>query len=163
MKLSAIAPPEVAGSADHCKVQAQALRRTIDELCHNLERMSPPVTANCFVEAPTEMEVRKVIRARRARERFFNADLFADPAWDILLDLFASSLANQRATISSVCAAAAVPATTGLRWVRNLEECGLITRHDDPLDGRRTFLSLSWEANLAMASFFKSIAAAPVI
>jgi hypothetical protein len=31
--------------------------------------------------------VRSVIRARRLRGRFFAEDLFADPAWDMLLDL----------------------------------------------------------------------------
>lgn len=163
MKLSRIPDPEVAGAADDCKRQAHDLRRTIEELCHNLERVSPPVAVNCFMDAPTEMEVRKVIRARRARDRFFDPGLFADPAWDILLELFASSLADQRTAVTSVCAGAGVPVTTALRWVRNLEDCGMIRRHEDPLDRRRYYLSLSLDANLAMASYFKSITPASVI
>jgi DNA-binding MarR family transcriptional regulator len=162
MKLSPISTSEVAGTADDCKKQAQELRRTIDELCHNLERVNPPAI-NCFVDAPTEREVRKVIRARRARERFFDASLFGEPAWDILLELFASGLSNQRVPVTRLCNAASVPASTALRWITNLEDCGMIKRHDDPLDRRRSFLSLSLEANLAMASLFKSIAPAAVI
>ena len=163
MKLSRIPDPELAGAADNCKRQAQDLRRTIDELCHNLERVSPPVAANCFVDAPTEREVRKVLRARRERARFFDPGLFADPAWDILLELFASSLADQRTTLTSACAAAGVPVTTALRWVRNLEDAGLVKRHEDPLDRRRFYLTLSLDAALAMASYFKSITPASVI
>jgi hypothetical protein len=163
MKFARVPDPEVVGAADDCKRQAHDLRRTIDELCHNLERVSPPAAINCFVDAPTEREVRKVLRARRERERFFEPGLFADPAWDILLELFASSLADQRTTVTSVCAGAGVPVTTALRWVRNLEESGMIKRHEDPLDRRRYYLSLSLDATLAMASYFKSITPASVI
>jgi hypothetical protein len=43
------------------------------------------------------------------REQFFGPDLFADPAWDILLDLYAARLEQQRVAVSSLCIAAAVP------------------------------------------------------
>ncbi len=33
--------------------------------------------------------VRRMLRQRRMREQYFPADLFADPAWDMLLDLYA--------------------------------------------------------------------------
>ncbi len=39
----------------------------------------------------TAAEVRGAIRARRLRGQFFAPELFADPAWDMLLDLFAES------------------------------------------------------------------------
>jgi DNA-binding MarR family transcriptional regulator len=164
MKFMPVEASEAAGTADQCKRQAHDLRRSIDELCHSLERVKPqPIAANCFVDAPTAVEVRKVISARRARERLFAPGLFADPAWDILLELFATSLANQRIAVSTLCARAAVPVTTALRWIHNLEEAGLVTRQEDPLDRRRVFVALSVEASLTMASLFKSIAPAAVI
>lgn len=162
MEHSRISRSEIIEAADDCKQQATDLRKTIDELCHSLERVCPPVT-NRLVDADLERDVRKIIRARRAREQFFDASLFADPAWDMLLDLFASDIGNQRVPVGSLCAAATVPATTALRWIRNLERSGLVRRHQDPLDGRRCFVSLTFEASLAMASYFKSIARPTVI
>ena len=39
---------------------------------------------------PDPRLVRRIIRQRQLRARFFEADLFADPAWDMLLDLTAA-------------------------------------------------------------------------
>lgn len=59
--------------------------------------------------------VRDIIRQRRAREQDLPANLFADPAWDILLDLTAARIEQKRVSVSSLCIAAAVPSTTALR------------------------------------------------
>jgi DNA-binding MarR family transcriptional regulator len=87
--------------------------------------------------------VRAIIRARRLRDQFFGPDLFADPAWDILLDLYAARLEKQRVAVSSLCIAAAVPATTALRWIKTLTDMGLLVRAADPQDGRRVYIELA--------------------
>src|SRR3546814_8424141 len=56
-------------------------------------------------------EVRRMLRQRRMREQYFPAEMFADPAWDMLLDLYAARLDRQPVSVSSLCIAAAVPAT----------------------------------------------------
>ena len=61
-----------------------------------------------------------MIRARRLRARYFPEDLFADPAWDMLLDLLQAEIAQLRVPVSSLCIAAAVPATTALRWLKTM-------------------------------------------
>lgn len=99
-------------------------------------------------------EVRRVIRLRRLREQYFEPSLFGDPAWDILLDLFAARLARQRVAVSSLCIAAAVPTTTALRWIRSMTEQGLLARTADPHDARRVFMALSDGAAGAMARYF---------
>jgi hypothetical protein len=98
--------------------------------------------------------VRNLIRIRRLREQFFPRDLFADPAWDMLLDLMAARLEQSRVAVSSLCIAAAVPATTALRWIRTLTEHGLFVRRADPEDGRRIFIELSDTAGEALAAYF---------
>lgn len=99
-------------------------------------------------------DVRKHIRQRRLREEFFPADLFADPAWDMLLDLYASKLDRARVSVSSLCIAAAVPATTALRWIKTLCETGIFQREADHHDGRRIFVALSDQTTDAMHRYF---------
>ncbi len=102
-------------------------------------------------------EIRALLRARRLREQFLPADLFADPAWDMILDLMAARLAGQRVSVSSLCIAAAVPPTTALRWIRQLTERGVFSRIDDPADGRRVFIELTDEAATAFAAWVQSV------
>lgn len=99
-------------------------------------------------------QVRAVLRARRLRDQILSPDIFADPAWDILLDLMASHLEGVRVSVSSLCIAAAVPPTTALRWIRQLTESGLLVRHADPADGRRIFIALSSEGVEAVTRWF---------
>jgi hypothetical protein len=100
--------------------------------------------------------VRNLIRIRRLRDQFFARELFADPAWDMLLDLMAARLEQSRVAVSSLCIAAAVPATTALRWIRALTEQGLFARRADPADGRRVFIELSDAAADALAAYFRA-------
>jgi hypothetical protein len=102
--------------------------------------------------------VRRLIRHRRTRERFFPADLFADPAWDMLLDLFAARLERQLVSVSSLCIASAVPATTALRWIKTLTDSGLFLREADEQDGRRIFIAMSDQAYSAMHRYFEALA-----
>ena len=101
--------------------------------------------------------VRSVIRARRLRSRFFAENLFGDPAWDMLLDLLQAELAQHRVPVSSLCIAAAVPATTALRWIKSMTDAGLFVRRADPHDGRRVFVELSPGASAAMRGYFAEL------
>jgi hypothetical protein len=71
---------------------------------------------------------RAMYNERRVRDHVADLSLFGEPAWDILLDLFASESEGKPVSISSACLAAAVPMTTALRWVARLEEERLIER-----------------------------------
>jgi hypothetical protein len=115
-------------------------------------------------DAPIDPElVMTIIRGRRMRGHFLDESLFADPAWDMMLELFHSELLHRRTAISSLCAAAAVPATTALRWLTNLVEKGVCIRRDDPLDGRRVYVELTREASKAMRMYMTKLGDTPVI
>jgi len=101
--------------------------------------------------------VRAIIRARRLREQFFRGGLFADPAWDMLLDLMAARLEGTRVAVSSLCIAAAVPATTALRWIKALTDRGLFVRSADPQDGRRVYIALSDDAARALTAYLRAV------
>ena len=101
----------------------------------------------------TVEDVRSIVRLRRLRERFFPADLFADPAWDMLLDLMVARLEKSAIAVSSLCIAAAVPPTTALRWIKTMTESGLFVRVADPEDGRRVFIELAEPTAVAMMNY----------
>ncbi|PKP90479.1 MAG: hypothetical protein CVT77_14940 [Alphaproteobacteria bacterium HGW-Alphaproteobacteria-16] len=104
---------------------------------------------------PDPRVVRDAIRARRLRDQYFAAELFADPAWDMLLDLYAARLeGGRRVSVSSLCIAAAVPPTTALRWIGTLHEAELFGREPDPSDKRRAHITLSDKAATAMRQYF---------
>ena len=102
-------------------------------------------------------EIRAVIRARRMRGQFFTPELFADPAWDMLLDLFAASLERRRVSVSSLCIAAAVPPTTALRWIGTMHDAGLFGREADPGDRRRAYIVLSEKALQGMRAYVSAV------
>lgn len=89
-----------------------------------------------------------VYRARRERNMCFgdDADLFGEPAWDMLLDLYTAQMAGREVTITRACKAADVPNTTALRHLGNLEARGLIIRKADHEDRRRSTIQLSEKA-----------------
>lgn len=103
--------------------------------------------------------VRDLIKLRRMREQFFPADLFADPAWDILLDLYAAKLESKSVSVSSLCIAAAVPPTTALRWITTMTEHGALVRKQDPRDARRVFIELSADSEERLGNYFEAATA----
>lgn len=106
---------------------------------------------------PDPRMVRRIIANRQARARFFDPELFGEPAWDMLLDLTAAEGEGKRVSVTSLCIAAGVPATTALRWIAQMVDCGLFVRMPDPGDRRRAFIGLSDNARAAMAAYFASL------
>lgn len=99
-------------------------------------------------------DLRQAIRARRLRGQFFEQTLLEDPAWDMLLDLYAAELERAQVSVSSLCIAAAVAPTTALRWIAKMTEAGLLERHPDPFDRRRAFMALSTIARDGLRGYF---------
>jgi hypothetical protein len=118
-----------------------------------------PMVATQPPEQPiTAASIRELIKLRRLREQHFPADLFADPAWDILLDLFAAKLEGKSVSVSSLCIAAAVPPTTALRWITTMTDHGALVRKQDPNDARRVFIELSADSEARLRGYFADVA-----
>lgn len=108
------------------------------------------------------LAIRGAIQARSARRRHFNAELFADPAWDMLLELYSATLTQRKLTVSRLGERSGVPMTTALRWIATLEREGLIDRSQDRLDGRRIFITLSQKGEDAMSAYFEELPPGPL-
>lgn len=101
--------------------------------------------------------VKSVIAARKLRAKHFAGDLFADPAWDLLLEIFEAHLEQRRISTSALFHAGGIPQSTNFRWLAKLEADGLIERSVDPLDARRTWVTLSSSAQAGMTAYFNEL------
>lgn len=141
------------GAAEDTPFRFEAPKRTFkggDEAVERLTRATRP-------PLPDPRLVRRIIRQRQLRARFFDGDLFADPAWDILLDLTAARAEHTRVSVTSLCIASGVPPTTALRWISQMVDAGLLQRVEDEIDRRRAFITLTDQAADAMARYFAEL------
>lgn len=141
-------------------VQIGMLSDEVSRIADQLARLASmkegpilPAVATDRSAAETARSLREIIRKRQVRKQFFPAELFADPAWDIMLDLAAARLEGKQVSVSSLCIAADVPTTTALRWIKGMTDAGMLARRSDPGDGRRSFIDLSDEAAEAMERY----------
>lgn len=100
--------------------------------------------------------LRSIMKARQRRQELMDASHFADPAWDIMLDLTSAALEGRSVPVLSATAAANVPITTALRYVGKLVDSGMVKRWDDPTDKRRSLLALEDQALEKMLKFLGS-------
>jgi DNA-binding MarR family transcriptional regulator len=95
---------------------------------------------------------------RRRNELFEElgaGDVFADPAWHMLIDLFLETKANRQVSVSSLCLGSLAPPTTALRYIMLMVEKGVLTRVPDPSDNRRIFISLAPASLQALEELFQ--------
>jgi DNA-binding MarR family transcriptional regulator len=122
---------------------AQLRRRSDSEATEGDDPTDRVVTAPSHC-ASTHLELaRKMYRARRMRDRHLPSELFGEPAWDLLLDLYTARLEQRDISVTSAAVASCVPATTALRWIALTAEHGLIERCPAPHDGRVQYLRLT--------------------
>lgn len=100
--------------------------------------------------------VTAIIHARRLREKALGADLFFDPAWDIMLTLFLAKLDDRPLRVTDL-GVVPVAATTLLRWISNLEAAGIVVRTGSSVLGRRAGVTLSDQTMKRMTDYLKSV------
>jgi DNA-binding MarR family transcriptional regulator len=159
-------------ASDQSAARLRQLSDEVSRIAATLARLSAepivqarpiePVRGTELLDVSAEA-VRTIIRARRLRGRYFSQEIFADPAWDMLLDLLQAEISQLRVPVSSLCIAAAVPATTALRWLKTMVSQGLFLRRADPHDGRRVFVELAPETSRALRRYFAEVGKPAVI
>ena len=103
---------------------------------------------------------RRISQWRRKRDALFAPLSFADPEWDILLDLFTQGGFDRRVSMSSLCIAASVPTTIAMRCISAMVEQGVLARSRDPGDARRVLIELTEETRAKMRTWLLGVARA---
>ncbi len=99
-----------------------------------------------------------LLAERRLRRQHLPAELFHEPAWDMLLALFVARDDPQPMNIKALVAMADAPVTTSQRWIEHLYKLRLIDRVIDPADRRRVEISLSAIGQDAVTGYLRAIA-----
>lgn len=128
--------------------QIEAIADRVSQLVALLSESKPASGPETGVAAAFARQLHK---ERRLRASYFAADLFGEPAWDMLLDLFASDEEAKPISITSACHGAGAPPSTALRYLNAMLELGLIVKHPAPQDRRTTYVTLSEAARDRMA------------
>lgn len=119
------------------------------------DRAAPAVGAPTEGGADRKRSALKQMRSmRRMRSQHFPTQLFSDPCWEMLLDLYDGHLVAAEVTVTSLGAASGVPLTTALRRMDQLMAHGLIERTEDTGDKRRTIVRLTQAGLEAVEGFF---------
>ena len=98
----------------------------------------------------TEDHIQSVISARRGRERLFGRHLFSDPAWDMIIELYAAMLGKRRMTAADLARAIGTPESVIARWVAALVEAGIVSTIGDP-NGTKATVQLTEAGAAKMA------------
>ncbi len=112
-------------------------------------------------DGPAPADERRVLRQRaerllarrRLRQHHFEHDVVGEPAFDLLLGLYAQDLAGRESYTTGAAVASRAPLTTALRQISMLVERGLIAREADPVDRRRVRLRMSDEGAQRMRDY----------
>jgi DNA-binding MarR family transcriptional regulator len=94
---------------------------------------------------------------RRLRRRFFNPDLFSEPAWELLLALYIEHQ-GRRLNLAQLTEFVGLAPTTVLRWIEYLEEQRLVCRSPQPTDRRGMFVELTDKGRSAMEAYLSETA-----
>ncbi|WP_422060850.1 JAB domain-containing protein [Sphingopyxis sp.] len=136
----------------------------------NKDAMCGKVPASSFVTfcAPPPRDRRADARAALANAEIANhrrilrqqligaPELFGDPAWEMLVDLFIHECKGKDLSISSLCVAPNIPMSSALRLVQKLCDAGIVRRVPDPFDGRRSIIKLEPEISHRLRAYFEA-------
>lgn len=141
------------GESGRAAVEADRIILEIEARLHRLIENSR-CDAGAAAQSMVLAAAAEACAARRRLYALFGRRLFCDPSWDILLELFVSTLEGRKVTVSTACMAACAPTTTALRHIAYLVQEGLVIRRPHPADARSTYLELTGPAIAKLTQYF---------
>lgn len=100
---------------------------------------------------------RATMRKRLLRRQLIGAEeLFGEPAWEMLIDLFIHECLRKPLSTSDLCVTSSLPMSSALRLIQRLCDAELIERISDPMDARRSFVRLRGETSHRLLAYFET-------
>lgn len=131
-------------------LELERLRKNWEELASRVAEIEASATANehaapnlDFGDSKLAAIASSIRDARERRLNLFDAALFGEPAWDMLLNLFIAKCRGEHMTTSRLCSAGGAPQATGLRWIGQLQKQGLLRRFRAPDDARVMLIEMT--------------------
>lgn len=166
--------PAASSRIDELEQQISFLRHALEHLSPSIQGLkgrdapgligyaADPPACNAITGKPRASGtraklVRDYVSRRKMRSELFPCDYFADPVWDMLLDLYAAHHEDRLVSVSSLCIASGVPATTALRWIKTLTSDGSLIRSRDDSDGRRVYIHLGPATHSKLDAYFNAV------
>ncbi len=144
--------------AAELRAQAVELIRRADALDHLTAGQIDEAT--CMLHESTKAPSPPLVqlaaslsRSRRLRQNYLPTDIFGEPGWDILLDLYTLDQDGRGVSVTNASLAGDTPPTTGLRWLKFLEQKGLVAREHSHRDRRVTWVRLTSAAQDRMRNY----------
>jgi DNA-binding MarR family transcriptional regulator len=109
-------------------------------------------------EAALVRRARHLMEQRRLRARYLPAELFHEPAWDMLLALYVGQHERRTMNVKTLVSYSDAPATTSQRWIDHLHKLGLIHRITDMVDRRRVEIQLTEPGEEAIRRYLRETA-----
>lgn len=140
--------------------QLDAAQALLDEIritsgCESFR--SPHANTAQRVEAALATAER-AYRDRQKRTEFVgDKEIFGEPAWDMLLDLFIRQTKEEEISVKSACINSEAPAPTALRWLNVLAQHELISLHPDATDSQKHLITLTATGYEGMLRYLESI------
>jgi DNA-binding MarR family transcriptional regulator len=94
-----------------------------------------------------------ILRVRRARERLLGRAVIGEPAFDLLLCLYLQS-GQKGSSVSSLARSAGIAYSSAMRWIRYLEDKGLVERTDSRSDRRAICVQLTPSGRAVLNELF---------
>ena len=123
-------------------------RRLLERLCEEEDTSTASELARLAIARyPTQSErlmlkAREILALRQKRAELFGPSLFGEPAWEMLLQLYAMS-GGARQSMSRLAQLSGTSKATALRWAEYLCDRGLVSRQQHPTDLRSAFIELT--------------------
>lgn len=128
------------------------------------------VTSGCDTFGPPRVErkarvetvletARRAYEERKSRSELIGSkEIFGEPAWDLLLDLFIHQSNDENVTVKAASLHPDTPASTTIRWLRVLEHNGLLETHIDPANSEQHLVHLTPTGYEGMMRYLESVA-----
>lgn len=146
------------------EAQIIAARATISRVLEDLDSNSrhQPRSYESLDNSTLAAIARRMIVKRRLRDRLLDIpELFGEPAWDMMLELFAAYIDGRPLSPTSACVSSSVSVQTGLRYLKALEDKGLVECVPDLADPCVVRVRLTQTAVARMAQLITRYARAP--